>query len=801
MRTFGLKALLLIAASALSFGAFARSSFDSDAPVGWATVKSTPTGGGAISSSNYKVVTTESEWKSALESSSVKHVFIKGSVKISNVYNVSVKDKTIYGLPGSELYNPNQKSNNGILVFKSGTNNVIMRNVTFRSAGAYDCDGYDNFCIEGGTNIWVDHCDFQDGVDGNFDIKNGANNISVSWCRFRYLLAPTSGGSGGSADHRYTNLIGSSDSKTTDRGLLNVTFQLCWWDEGCKERMPRVRFGKVHILNCLFSSSVTSYCVGGGKESSVYVENSAFYNITASKGPYSKITSGAAATFTGSYYDSSCKSYSDSKMNSLADGAAFKPSEYYKYPVYDASKIYSEITNQANCGAGATLNVVEGVGVVDEGGSVTPNPEPAVADLSLKSLKINGAEISLDGSDSYSFEVAADVNSCDVEAVASASDASVVVTGSPVTSFPGVVEIAVSHNGETKTYVVNVTRKAEDVKDEQAPALIDQSVANNAEVRKSLSKLVLTYDEAIVADEVSVKINGTEVDGVIVSGTMLNIPLSLDFDSAYDVTVAGVKDASGNEAAEFSLAFTTGSDNGGATATWIVGDAQYWSDGVAEDVALNEAFEYYISDMEGNSEITYTSGVSSKIQESASSEVDVVEGTFDSALNPGGSASSANNRYFTIPVSGPGKLSVVYQMYSATNLATVVITENLWDESNASAYTMTENDTETMVLSYDVETAGETEVYVYAKSKKCYYYAIVWEPKAVTSDCENAAADELVIVSRDGGVDIVSDKACDVLVSAVSGKVVGVKALKEGVNKVDLQSGVYVIGHQKVVVK
>jgi hypothetical protein len=40
-----------------------------------------------------------------------------------------------------------------------------------------------------------------------------------------------------------------------------------------------------------------------------------------------------------------------------------------------------------------------------------------------------------------------------------------------------------------------------------------------------------------------------------------------------------------------------------------------------------------------------------------------------------------------------------------------------------------------------------------------------------------------------------------VLICTASGKVVGVKALKEGVNKVDLQSGVYVIGHQKVVVK
>ena len=36
--------------------------------------------------------------------------------------------------------------------------------------------------------------------------------------------------------------------------------------------MPRVRFGKVHLLNCLYSSSVTNYCIGAGYLSNIYAE-------------------------------------------------------------------------------------------------------------------------------------------------------------------------------------------------------------------------------------------------------------------------------------------------------------------------------------------------------------------------------------------------------------------------------------------------------------------------------------------------------------------------------------------------
>ena len=44
--------------------------------------------------------------------------------------------------------------------------------------------------------------------------------------------------------------------------------------------MPRVRFGQVHILNCLYSSKATSGCVGLGYEAQVLVEKTVFRDIS-----------------------------------------------------------------------------------------------------------------------------------------------------------------------------------------------------------------------------------------------------------------------------------------------------------------------------------------------------------------------------------------------------------------------------------------------------------------------------------------------------------------------------------------
>lgn len=365
------KHLLLILLLPLLFSANAfpeLSQYDANAPLGFAKGVTGGAGGSCVT------VSSSSELKSALEKSGKLQIYVKGAIEFTALMKIkNVSDKTLYGLPGSYLFsNKQDASTSGILYFSSA-NNLIMRNMTFKGPGAYDCDGNDHLCLDKCTNIWIDHCDFQDGVDGNFDCKNASDNICVSWCRFRYLLAPKAGGSGGSNDHRYTNLWGSSDSATGDRGKLKTTFVCCWWDNGCVERMPRVRFGQVHLVNCLWSSKNTSYCVGLGQEAMVYVEKCAFINVQDPLKDYCKEKKSAGKLV--DCYQSNVKVKNGS--NSAIRNCTFNPATYYTNNLAKMSGAeVQNVVSNANTGAGATLEVTAcgGVdGTVNNGGSNNGN--------------------------------------------------------------------------------------------------------------------------------------------------------------------------------------------------------------------------------------------------------------------------------------------------------------------------------------------------------------------------------------------------------------------------------------------
>lgn len=246
--------------------------------VGWATQNSGVTGGGSAAPVE---AATYNDLKSALTSSTVKVVHVRGSIVIPAGGRITIQDingKSIFGLPGSKIVSTDMtKDGSGILFIKRCTN-FIMRNLVFEGPGAYDTDGYDNLCIDNCQNFWVDHCEFHDGMDGNFDIKNMSDFISITWCTFSYEKAPKAGGSGGANDHRYSNLIGSSDGATDDATHLNVTFNYCWWGAGCRERMPRMRFGKLHMVNNLFSSSVANNGIRAGFKADILAVGNYFDN-------------------------------------------------------------------------------------------------------------------------------------------------------------------------------------------------------------------------------------------------------------------------------------------------------------------------------------------------------------------------------------------------------------------------------------------------------------------------------------------------------------------------------------------
>ncbi|MGM9484437.1 pectate lyase family protein [Roseateles sp. NT4] len=182
--------------------------------------------------------------------------------------------------------------------------NIVIRDLRFSDAydyfpewqprdnghGEWNSE-YDNVSLRGADRVWVDHCHFDDGQrpdrlepirlgqrvqhhDGLLDITNGSDLVTVSWCRFQA--------------HDKTMLIGSSDSRTTDEGLLRVTLHHNHF-HACKERTPRVRYGRVHVVSNLFSADRAEdfgYSLGVGIHSRLYSEHNRWElppSVTADK--------------------------------------------------------------------------------------------------------------------------------------------------------------------------------------------------------------------------------------------------------------------------------------------------------------------------------------------------------------------------------------------------------------------------------------------------------------------------------------------------------------------------------------
>ncbi|MES2575738.1 MAG: T9SS type A sorting domain-containing protein [Bacteroidota bacterium] len=374
---FVLMGLLLLSLTRISAQDYYMSS-----PIGYGRAA---TGGG---NATPVIVTTYSQLSSALTASGPGVILIQGSIQVDYL-SVLATNKTILGLPGSKLFTNNQTAGgSGILYFKAGTKNLIIRNVTFVGPGAYDSDGRDCLTFDGATDCWVDHCDFQDGMDGNFDNKGNTDNITVSWCKFSYNKPPKAGGSGGSDDHRYTNLVGSNSSdypkNTSADTQYSITWQNCWWAQGCVERMVRARNAQLHMLNCFWNSSVAKKCIGledgsNGKGTQCYVEGGVFETPSSTKNIDVSYGGTPDVTVVGSV------------GNGLANYSTTVTKPSYTYTALSSSQVKAALTS--SCGAGATLNVTTS-GVVSSPCNGEPPVEATLALLSgsaSQSVTVNTA--------------------------------------------------------------------------------------------------------------------------------------------------------------------------------------------------------------------------------------------------------------------------------------------------------------------------------------------------------------------------------------------------------------------------
>lgn len=249
--------------------------------VGWATqAPGTTTGGGQLTPI---VVTNAADLNTNLAGTTPRVIRVSGT--IAGTFAVG-SNKTIFGTCGAQL-----RGHVGI----SGSTNVIMSNLKVVGNNCQDspqdCSGgTDAISIQSNSNhIYLDHLDVSDGSDDNLDIVTGSDFVTVAWTKFSFSSL-RSDPEAGTSGHRYSNLIGASDNAPTDPGRLNTTFHHCWWAANIDQRMPRARYGKVHLYNNLFSSAGNASCSVAGFDAKLLIENNVYTGVA---NPIQVLTDGA----------------------------------------------------------------------------------------------------------------------------------------------------------------------------------------------------------------------------------------------------------------------------------------------------------------------------------------------------------------------------------------------------------------------------------------------------------------------------------------------------------------------------
>lgn len=307
---------------------------------GWASAEGGTTGGAAATAENVFRVSTPAEFRAAIAGDRPKIVYVDGLIDANTAPDgtpLSCEDYAVDGYSLQEYletYDPevwgwedpsgpleearaasqavqaeriryrvgsnttivgvgDRGELTGMNLLVQNAHNVILRNLTF--SDTHDCfpgwdpgDGgtgnwnseYDHVEVSGSRNVWIDHNTFDDGErpgseqpdhfgrkyevhDGLLDIVRASDLVTVSWNHFE--------------GRDKALLLGNSDGRTTDRGHLRVTWHHNHFD-GLGQRAPRVRYGRVHVYNNLYtvSGDLYQYSLGAGFESQLYVENNLF---------------------------------------------------------------------------------------------------------------------------------------------------------------------------------------------------------------------------------------------------------------------------------------------------------------------------------------------------------------------------------------------------------------------------------------------------------------------------------------------------------------------------------------------
>ncbi|KAL6606222.1 hypothetical protein ACP70R_041875 [Stipagrostis hirtigluma subsp. patula] len=135
----------------------------------------------------------------------------------------------------------------------------MIRDSTTHYGLRTESDG-DGISVLGSSNIWIDHVSMRNCADGLIDVINGSTAVTVSNGHF--------------TKHDHVMLFGAKDEHTQDR-VMQVTVAFNHFGKGLVQRMPRVRFGFVHVVNNDYTHW-RMYAIGGSQNPTIISQGNRF---------------------------------------------------------------------------------------------------------------------------------------------------------------------------------------------------------------------------------------------------------------------------------------------------------------------------------------------------------------------------------------------------------------------------------------------------------------------------------------------------------------------------------------------
>ena len=118
----------------------------------------------------------------------------------------------------------------------------------------------DGVSIYGSTNIWVDHLSMSNCQDGMIDIIEGSTGITLSNNHMTH--------------HNDVMLFGAHDTHSMD-AIMQVTVAFNHFGRGLIQRMPRCRWGFIHVVNNDYTHWIM-YAIGGSAHPTIISQGNRF---------------------------------------------------------------------------------------------------------------------------------------------------------------------------------------------------------------------------------------------------------------------------------------------------------------------------------------------------------------------------------------------------------------------------------------------------------------------------------------------------------------------------------------------